>query len=154
MTDVRTRVDTRAVVLFVLLDLGTYLLLYWLVMPSFAQVIQAMEPTLATATGWVLSAMRLVLVAVVAARSYRRRRGLRTRSELVPTMLVAGLAAWSVQLVLGILGRVVTGTPLWSSLMLLDLAVWVAFALVGVLFVAPGEPERLPLRFREMRAGR
>lgn len=154
MTDMRMRVDGRAVALFVVLDLVTFIVLYWLVMPSFAEVLAVMEPTLATSIGWVLSATRLGLVAVVAARSYRRRRGLQHRSELLPTMVVAGLSAWGVQLVLGILGRVATGMPPWSALMLVDLLAWLGFALVGVLFVAPGEPERLPLRYQQMRGER
>ena len=152
MNEVRMRIDRRAVALFVALDLVTFAVLYWLVVPAFAPVLTAIEPTTAAATGWVLSAVRLVLVGVVAARSYRRRLGVAGRSELVPTMLAAAGIAWTVQLVLGVLGRALTGMPLWSFLVLLDLVVWVGFALVAVLFVAPGEAERLPLRYREAAA--
>ncbi|MBO3088552.1 hypothetical protein [Cellulomonas dongxiuzhuiae] len=143
------RVDGRAVVLFVLLDLLTYALLYWLVMPAFAEVLLALDPTTSVAIGWVLSAVRLVLVGVVVARSYRRRHGFEARSELLPTAVVAGVTAWSAQLLLGVLASVIVGVAPGSWAMLRDLAVWVGFAVVATLFVQPGPAETMPLRFRQ-----
>lgn len=147
------RVDVRAVVLFVVLDVLTYALLYWLVMPAFAEVLLAVDPTTSAAIGWVLSAVRLVLVGVVVARSYRRRYGFETRSELVPTAVVAGVTAWSTQLLLGVLASLIVGVAPGSWAMLRDLVVWVGFAVVATLFVQPGPAETMPLRFRQAAAG-
>lgn len=142
------RVDGRAVVLFVVLDVLTYALLYWLVMPAFGEVLLAVDTTTATAIGWVLSAVRLVLVGVVVARAYRRRHGFEARTELLPTAVVAGVTAWSAQLVLGVLANLLVGVAPGSWAMLRDLVVWVGFAVVATLFVQPGPPETMPLRFR------
>ena len=148
VTDLVRGIDRRAVVLFVALDLATYALVFWLLVPSFDQFLTAIDPTTAVAIGWVLSVVRLTLISVITVRSSRDRRGLVARSDIVPTMLVAAGAAWFVQLVLGVSLALFVGVDPWSWRMLLDLVVWVVFALIGVLFVAPGAAERLPLRYR------
>ena len=141
-------VDLRAVALFVVLDLATYALLYWLVVPSFQTFLDAIEETTASAIGWVLSAVRLTLVSVVVIRSYRRRRGFDARGEVVATMVAAAGSAWVVQLTLGVATSLVAGYPAWHWRVLVDLVLWVGFALLALVFVSPGEPERLPLRYR------
>ncbi|GIG39078.1 hypothetical protein [Cellulomonas phragmiteti] len=147
------RVDGRAVALFVVLDLVTFALLYWLLLPAFAAFLAAIEPTTALAIGWVLSAVRLTCVGVVVLRSYRDRRGLEERRDALPTILVAAGGAWLLQLLLGVLGAAVLGESIWSWQVLLDLATWVGFPLLALLFVSPGEAQVLPPRFRRSLAG-
>ncbi|OJV58699.1 MAG: hypothetical protein BGO38_14990 [Cellulomonas sp. 73-145] len=148
LRDAIRSIDRRAVALFVGLDLTTYVLVFWLLVPSFSRVLLAVPPMTAAAVGWVLSIVRLTLVSVVVVRSSRSRRGLVARPDVVPTMVTAGLVAWCVQLVLGVAAALLVGAPVWRWRMLLDLVAWVGFALVGILFVSPGQPERLPLRYR------
>lgn len=148
LRDAARRIDGRAVALFVGLDLATYELVYSVLIPAFARVLLAVPQTTLVAVCWVLSIVRLVLVSVVVVRSSRRRRGLVSRPDAVPTMAAAGLVAWSVELVVGVAVAALTGGSDWSWRMLLDLLTWVGFALLGILFVTPGEPERMPLRYR------
>ncbi|MGY4643326.1 hypothetical protein [Cellulomonas sp. URHB0016] len=149
MRDRAHRIDGRAVALFVVLDLITYGVLYWLVLPVFEPLMTTLDRSTALAVGWLLSMIRLVLVAVVVVRSYRRRRGMPARAEVVPTMVVASVGAWLVQLTLGILAQLAAGYPVGSWRSLVDLVLWVGSALVAILFVVPGEAERLPLRYRQ-----
>lgn len=147
-TEAARRVDVRSVVMFVVLDQLTYMLVYWLVYPAFAEVLAAIPEATVIAVNWVVSAVRLVFIALITARSYRSRRGLVSRAQVVPTVLVAACAGWALHLVLGLVARAVMGVPGWSWAMLLDLVTWVAFALLALLFVSPGEADRLPLRYR------
>lgn len=149
-TDRSRRPDLRSVGFFILLDLVTYGLLYWLVLPPFSEVLLAVGSETAMAIGWVLSAMRLGFLGLVVARAHRARRGLVDRSQIVPTMLTAAGAAFALQLVLGLVARVMLNEVAPASAFLLDLVLWLGFPLVALLFVTPGEPERLPLRFRAM----
>jgi len=142
------RVDARGVTLFVALDLLTFAILYWLLLPAFSAFLLAIEPTTALAIGWVLSAVRLTCIGAVVARSYRRRRGFEERREVLPTLAAAAVGAWTLQLLLGVAGALATGSTLWSWRLALDLVTWLVFPLLALLFVAPGEPERVPLRFR------
>ena len=145
-------VDRRAVGLFVVLDLLTYALIYWLVVPAFGPVLAVLEPVTAVAVDHVLTAVRLTFLGAVAVRSSRARRGLRDRSDAVPTVLVAAAAGWTVHLVLGVVASLLVGSSPWSWGILLALVEWLAFACLGALFVAPGdrEAERVPLRYRRM----
>ena len=147
----RHHVDGRAVALFVVLDLVSYALLYWLVLPAFDPVLGALDPVMVTALGHVLTAVRLTFLGAVAVRSVRARHGLSTRSDAVPSVLVAAVGGWVTHLVLGVLVGLVVDVPGWSRGMLLALVEWVGFALIGAMFVAPGPPDAgLQLRFRRM----
>lgn len=145
-------VDRRAVGLFVVLDLLTYALVYWLVVPAFGAVLAALEPVTALAVGHVLTAVRLTFLGAVAVRSSRARQGLRDRVDAVPTVLVAAATGWTVHLVLGVVASLLVGSSPWSWGIVLALAEWLAFAGLGAMFVAPGdrEAERVPLRYRRM----
>lgn len=144
--------DWRAVSLFVVLDLLTYALVYWLVVPAFDPVLAALEPVTALAVGHVLTAVRLTFLGAVAVRSSRARRGLRDRGDAVPTVLVAASTGWAVHLVLGVAASLVVGSSPWSWGILLALAEWLAFASLGAMFVTPGDrdEDRVPLRYRRM----
>src|SRR5665647_160060 len=109
------RVDVRSVVMFVVLDQLTYMLVYWLVYPAFAEVLAAIPEATAIAVNWVVSALRLVFIALITVRSYRSRRGLASRSQVVPTMVVAACAGWALHLVLGLVARAAMDLPGWSS---------------------------------------
>lgn len=146
----RTRVDGRAVRMFVVLDLVSYALVFWLLIPLFSRLLANLDETTQTAIGWVVSIVRLTLVGILTVRSYRRRRGLRTRTEVVPTMAVAAGVAFVVQVALGALATTLVGRPYWTWALLGEAVTWFGCALLAILFVTPGDAERLSLRYRAL----
>lgn len=144
----RFDVEARAVVTFVLLDLVTYALLYWLVLPAFAPVLGAFDAVTQAAVGHLVSAVRLTFIGAVVVRAVRARHGLAARSEVVPTVVVAALLGFAAQLVLGVAATLAVGADPWSWLMLVNLVEWVVFALLGAVFVSPGAADRIPARYQ------
>lgn len=134
--------------MFILLDLVTFGLVYWLIVPAFDVVLATLEHTTLVATGHVLTAVRLTFIGAVVTRSVRARRGLAVRSDVVLTVAVAGLAAWAVQTVLGVTVNLLMGAPAADLQVLVALVEWTGFGLLGAMFVAPGEPDEVPLRYR------
>ncbi len=143
----RYDIEARAVALFVALDLLTYALLYWLVLPAFDEVLDVLDSTTQAAIGHVLTAVRLTFIGAITVRSIRSRHGLVSRSEAVPTVVVAALAAFVLQVLLGVVATLVVGASPWTWLILLNLVEWVVFALLGAAFVTPGDADRIPARF-------
>ncbi|MGV8977015.1 MAG: pilus assembly protein TadG-related protein [Cellulomonas sp.] len=144
----RRQVDLRGVGLFVLLDLLTFATVYWLLLPALDQVLATLDPTTVVATGHVLTAVRLTFIGAIVTRSVRSRRGLVARTDVVPTVVVAAVVAWALQSVLGVAALLVIGLPAFSWSILLALVEWVAFGLLGAMFVQPGDAATMPLRFR------
>jgi hypothetical protein len=70
------------------------------------------------------------------------------RTDAVPTVVVAAVVAWLLQSVLGVGALLVVGLPALSWSILLALVEWVGFGLLGALFVARGDADTMPLRFR------
>lgn len=147
----RFDVEARAVVTFVVLDLVTYALLYWFVLPAFAPVLEAFDGVTQAALGHLVSAVRLTFLGAIVVRAIRSRHGIAARGEVVPTVVAAALLGFAVQLVLGAAATLVVGADPWSWLMLVNLVEWVVFALLGAMFVAPGAADRIPARYQ--RAG-
>lgn len=135
-------VDRRTVVTLVVLDLVTYGVVYWGLVPAFAPVLAVLPAATLMAVTLTLSAVRLGLVGFFTARSFRARRGLGRRNDAVPSVLVGAVAAGLLQLVLGLLADMVTGTSAGVGPVLLSLAQWLVFPLLGVLFVSPGPADR------------
>jgi hypothetical protein len=144
----RRQVDLRGVGLFVVLDLVTFAAVYWLLLPALDQVLATLDETTLVATGHVLTAVRLTFIGAIVTRSVRSRRGLATRADVVPTVVVAAVVAWALQSVFGVTALLLVGLPAFSWSILLTLVEWVAFGLLGAVFVAPGDADRVPLRFR------
>ncbi len=113
-------VDVRAAGHFIALDLLTYVLVSWIVLPGLLPAVSGVSESALVAVGWLISAVRISLVGVVVARS------------------VAGQLAAPAP---GLSGG-------WSGLALVDLAIGVGFALVSLVFVAAGEPQRRPAALR------
>jgi hypothetical protein len=148
----RHRIDRHAVGLFIGLDLVTYALVYWLAVPAVTQVLATLDATTLVATGHVMTAVRLTFIGAVVTRSIRSRLGFDDRKLVMPTIAVAALSAALVQTALGIAGALMIGSPAVTWAMLLGLVEWVGFGLLGALFVNPGEPDVVPLRFRRAAA--
>ncbi|GEM_PF-492567 len=144
----RFDVEVRAVVTFVVLDLVTYALLYWLVLPAFEPVLEAFDAVTQAAVGHLVSAVRLTFLGAIVVRAVRSRHGLAARSEVVPTVVAGALLGFAVQLLLGVAATAVVGADPWSWLMLVNLVEWVVFALLGAMFVAPGAADRIPARYQ------
>ncbi len=141
------RVHWPAVGLFVVLDVATYLLVYWAFMPAIAPLLNAVTPVVATAVGWVVSALRLTWIGLIAIRSLRRRRGLGDRTEAISTVVVAGVVAFALELSFAAGIGAIIGETVWSPRVLFDFAQWVGYPLLALLFVTPGPPERSVPRF-------
>lgn len=143
------RLDGQAIAMFVLLDLATYALLYWLVLPAFEPVLATLDTVMVAAIGHVLTAVRLTFIGAIAVRSIRARRGFEQRGDVVPTVVVAALIGFSLQLVLGAAVMAYLGLSPFSWAILLSFVEWIAFALLGAMFVNPGEPDAtIPRRYR------
>lgn len=135
-------VDRRTVVTLVVLDLITYGVLYWGLLPAFAPVLAVLPVATVMAVSLTLSVVRLGLVGFFAARSLRARRGLARRGAAVPSILVGAVAAMLLQLVLGLVASALMGTFHGFGSVLLSVGQWLVFPLVGVLFVSPGPADR------------
>jgi len=135
--------------LFVVLDVVTFVLVYWALLSSLAPVLTSVEPVVAMAFGWVVSAVRLTWIGMIAVRSLRRRHGLPERVHAVPTAVVAGLLAFFLHFFFGMAAALAIGDLTWSWLVLFDLAQWVGFPLLAVALVSAGPPER-PLYSRRL----
>ncbi|MCL2454754.1 MAG: hypothetical protein FWD18_05565 [Micrococcales bacterium] len=150
MTGARARVDLRTVALLVVLDALTFVLVYWLLLPPLAEVIVALDAIVQQGLLYTLVAVRLTLIGMFAARSLRRRRGLRTRGEAVPSLAVGAVVITIFGVLAGVVSRALLQDPTPAAL---DLVLAVVFTLVfplfGLLFVAPGEAER-PLLLRRV----
>ncbi|GAB2451754.1 hypothetical protein [Xylanimonas ulmi] len=137
-------VDWRTVATLVVLDLVTYVAVYWVVVPPIHEaVLFGLPAPTQLAVALTLSTVRLVLVGCFAARSLRARRGLARRRDAVPSMVAGVVVATVVQVVAGCLSAALTGAPLAPMAVVVAVAQWLAFPLVGLLFVAPGEADRL-----------
>lgn len=135
-------IDVRAVLLFLVLDQLSVLLLTVVLVPAFATVLVVLPPALYVGLTHVLTAARLVFIGVVVARAIRRRYGLATRMESVPTVLVAAVLSLAVGWLVTALLAAAMGIPLAAGPEhLVALAQWLIYPLVGVLFVTPGEAE-------------
>lgn len=133
------RADRRTVVIVVALDALSYLLVYWVVVPAFEDTIVVMDDTAQVGLGHVLTAVRLSLVGLLAARSLRRRAGLLARSDAVPSITVGAVTTMTLGLVLSLLGRSLVDI---AAPPMFDLSVgvveYLVFPLFGLLFVTPG----------------
>lgn len=144
----RRQVDLRGVGLFVVLDAMTFAAVYWLLLPALDQVLATLETMTLVATGHVLTAVRLTFIGAIVTRSVRSRRGLVARTDAVPTVVVAAVIAWLLQSMLGVAALLIVGRPAFSWSILLALVEWVGFGLLGAMFVARGDADTMPLRFR------
>ncbi len=143
MTEWRERIDVRTVVLVVVLDLATYMLVFWLVLPKSEPVLAAMDPTMALAVGHVAQVVRLAIVGLLAARSFRRRRGMLVRSDALPSVLVGAAIMVAAGLVLGVVGHEVRDLAQPALLAwLAGIGEGLVFPVFGLLFVAPGPAEK------------
>ncbi|MBB2922624.1 pilus assembly protein TadG-related protein [Cellulomonas cellasea] len=141
-------VDLRGVGLFVLLDLVTYAAVYWLIVPALEEVLATLDPTTLVATGHVLTAVRLTFIGAVVTRAVRSRRGLANRTDIIPTIVVAAVLAWGLQTTFGVAALLLMGLPAIGWDVVVALVEWVAFGLLGAMFVTPGEAMTVPLRYR------
>jgi|SRR5690625_26804 len=141
----------RPIAGFIGLDLATYLVLYVLVLPPLEPATGAMDPILLEATGYLLTALRLGFIGAIIARWIRNKHGLLHRSDAVPSIVVAAVLSWFIQMSLSLLVDVAFGGWAWDWAYLLAFAQWIIFGLIGALFVSPGQADAerrsMPLRF-------
>lgn len=147
----RSELHWRPIAGFIGLDLITYLVLYLLVLPPLEPAARAADPILMEATSYVLTAVRIGFIGAIVARWVRTKHGLMTRSEAIPTIVVAAGLSWLIQMALNFFIDLAMGGLAWDWAYLLALLQWVSFGLVGALFVSPGpsesEDDVIPLRF-------
>ncbi len=136
------RVDARTVVTVVGLDALTYILVYWLVFPAFETTLESLDATVAQGVMHVVAAVRLTLVGLFATRSFRRRLGMETRVDPVMSVAVGAATTMVLGMVVGIVGRSLTGEVGPSVVeYLVAAAEGIVFPLLGLLFVIPGRAE-------------
>src|SRR5690625_5890444 len=131
----------RPIAGFIGLDLATYLVLYVLVLPPLEPATGAMDPILLEATGFLLTALRPGFIGAISARWIRNKHGLLHRSDAVPSIVVAAVLSWFIQMSLSLLVDVAFGGWAWDWAYLLAFAQWIIFGLIGALFVSPGQAD-------------
>ncbi|MER7796856.1 pilus assembly protein TadG-related protein [Microbacterium sp. NPDC096154] len=143
------RIDIRTAVWVVVLDAISYVVVYWLLLPAFAEVLAALNEATLLGITHVISAVRLVFVGVLAARSFRARCGFERRGEVLPSLALGATVAMLLQLGSGVAVRAYVGAPQEAlGVVLLASAEWIVFPLLGLLFVQPGPADAARLRRR------
>lgn len=141
----------RPIAGFIGIDLVTYLVLYALVLPPLAPAVSSLDPVIIEATEYLLIAIRIGFIGAIITRWIRNGYGLLNRSAAVPTIVVAAILSWIVQMLLTFLVNISTSGWAWNWEFVIALFQWVVFALIGALFIRPGEAEKsdrsVPLKF-------
>lgn len=148
------RIAWRSVGHFVALDVLTYGLVYWVVMPLVSPIVSSWSVVVQTGLGHVLVAVRLALVGMLVARAYKNRHGIERRGDVVPSVVVGASIAGAFGVGLAIAGAALIGAESPAAGMLaLGWTEWLIFGVLGALVVEPGEPARIPLKYADMAAG-
>jgi len=138
------RVDLRTVGMIIILDALTYFLVYWIAFPAFMAVIDALDPIVSTGIVHTVAAVRLSIIGLLAARSYRRRRGMHVRTDAVPSVAVGAALTLVLGLIIGVASRALADVPEPSALVYLAaIGEGLVFPMFGLLFAVPGSADRL-----------
>jgi hypothetical protein len=123
-----------------------YLLVTVAVLPGIADVVVALPDTVQLGLLLLLSSGTRFVGGWFAVRRVRQDRGLRRRSEGVPSALAAAVIAWVAVTALTALSGKASGTTWLTATLLLELVRWPAEAALGGMLAFPGPPDLLPRR--------
>jgi hypothetical protein len=143
MKEWREQIDVRTVTMVVVLDVVTYVLVFWLAFPAFDTILTAMDSTMSASILHITQAVRLTVVGLFAARSYQRRRGMVVRSYALPSVLAGAVITLVLGLMIGAVSRGLDGFAQPTALeWLAAIGEGLIFPVFGLLFVNPGSAEK------------